>query len=363
MTAVGPSSSLRPGLSASDGDRIRRGLRWWRLPVWILALPTGSKSFVDNPILGSKRLNRAGLHVARLRAAHALARWRRKRLAHLIPAELQDQFDRNGFVVVEEALPKEDFARLKGALLQAELECHSQQQGDAITRRVPVGAEVRRSHPLLDALLRSDRWKGIMAYVATARSAPLYYLQTISSGIVEGPPDPQVELHSDTFHPSLKAWLFLTDVEETGRPLTYVAGSHRLTKERVAWERRKSIDVLSSGDRLSQRGSFRIKPHELAALGLDAPTRFCVRANTLVVADTCGFHARGSSSEPSVRVELWGYCRRNPFLPWVSGGILSWGPIGVRQSQWLFGVLDWLDRIGVRTQHWKPSGKRRPCDP
>ena len=365
MIAVEPSSTFRPAPVALGRlpDRIRRGLRWWRAPVWILALFTGSKSFRDNPVLGSRRLNRAGLHVARLKAAHALARWRRKHLAHLIPVELKEQFERNGFIVVEEAMPKTDFLRLKEDLLQAELECRSQRQGDTITRRVPVGAELRRAHPLLDALLRSRRWKGMMAYVATARAAPLYYLQTISCGTVEGPPDPQLELHSDTFHPSLKAWLFLNDVEENGRPLTYVAGSHKLTKERIAWERQKSIDVLSSGDRLSQRGSFRVQPEELGAMGLNRPTRFCVPANTLVIADTCGFHARADSSEPSVRVELWGYCRRNPFIPWTSGSILSWSPIAVRQPEWLFGILDWLDRIGVRTQHWKPSGKCRPCDP
>ena len=37
---------------------------------------------------------------------------------------------------------------------------------------------------------------------------------------LDGPPDPQVELHSDAFHPSLKAWLFLTDVAEGAQILT-----------------------------------------------------------------------------------------------------------------------------------------------
>ena len=36
-------------------------LRWWRAPLWVLALATGAKSFADNPILGSNRLNRRGL--------------------------------------------------------------------------------------------------------------------------------------------------------------------------------------------------------------------------------------------------------------------------------------------------------------
>jgi NAD(P)-dependent dehydrogenase (short-subunit alcohol dehydrogenase family) len=87
-------------------------LRWWRLPFWTFALFTGAKSFADNPIIGSRRLNRAGLHVWRVKAAHALARSRRRRLARLLPAELREQFDREfainvraPFFITQRALP------------------------------------------------------------------------------------------------------------------------------------------------------------------------------------------------------------------------------------------------------------------
>ena len=345
------------------GNSIAKALRWWRAPIWFLALFTGAKSFVDNPILGSPRLNRAGLHVWRLRAAHALAARRRARLAKLVPEQLRSQFDRDGFVIVRDAVPPEQFAELRTAILDQELESRSQQQGDTITRRVTVGPDLRRRIPSLDNLLRDRGWRGLMAYVASARADPLYYIQTVSGGVVEGPPDPQLQLHSDTFHPSLKAWLFLTDVEEDGRPLTYVAGSHRLTDARLEWEHRKSMDVLDEGDRLSKRGSFRVERGELEGLGLPAPTRFCVPANTLVVADTCGFHARGDSTVRSVRVELWAYSRRNPFLPWTSAGLHSRGALGKRQAEWLNKGLDVLDRFGLRKQHWARDGLRRPIDP
>ena len=337
--------------------------RWWRAPVWLLALFTGAKSFADNPILGSPALNRAGLHVWRVRAAHGLTRFRRARLARLIPAHLREQFDRDGFIVVKDVIPSADFRRLQRLLLHSEFECRAQQQGDTITRRVPIGADLRRLSPELDRLIRAPWWRGAMAYVAGARTAPLYYIQTVAGGIAEGPSDPQQQLHSDTFHPSLKAWFFLTDVEEDGRPLTYVAGSHRLSAERIAWERRKSIEVLETGDRLSQRGSFRIRPDELPALGLPEPTHFSVPANTLVIVDTCGFHARAGSHRQSVRVELWAYCRRNPFLPWTSAGLFSLQRLADRRAELLLRLLDWLDRIGVRKQHWIRGGLRRPLDP
>ena len=338
-------------------------LRWWRAPLWLIGVFSGAKSFADNPILGSQRLNRAGLHVWRLKAAHRMASGRRARLARSLPQEWREQFDRDGFVVVPDFLPPEAFHQLRADLFDAELESRAQQQGDTVTRRVPVGPALLRRFPALDALLKEPRWRGLMAYVGSSRSEPLYYIQTISAGVAEGAPDPQLQLHSDTFHPSLKAWLFLTDVTDGDRPLTYVPGSHRLTPQRIAWEQRKSVHVLSGGDRLSQRGSFRLAAEELPALGLPRPRRFCVPANTLVAADTCGFHARGDSDGPSIRVELWAYSRRTPLLPWVSGGPTSWWPIAPRRADWLLGAVDWLDRRGWMKQHWQPAGKRRPIDP
>ena len=351
---------LRDGL----GGRSLGGIfRWWRSPIWLLQLATGAKSFADNPILGSPALNRLGLHVWRLKTAHAFAKFRRARLAHLVPAEFREQFDRNGFVVIPDFLPIGEFCSLQTAMLSSELPTRSHQQGDTITRRVSVGPAMLSRFPQLSDMLATPLWTGLMAYVASTRSKPLFYLQTILGGIAEGPADPQLELHADTFHPSLKAWYFLTDVPEDGRPLTYVAGSHRLSPERIAWEKRKSMEVLSSGDALSRRGSLRISPEELGDLGLPLPTNFDVPANTLVVADTCGFHARADSDRPTTRVELWAYCRRTPFVPWTAGGILSWGPFAVRRGEWLAAILDWLDRKGVKKQHWNPDGLRRAIEP
>ena len=335
---------------------------WWRAPLWLLAILTGAKSFYDNPILGSPRLNRAGLHTWRKRTAHALADRRRAGLARHVPAELREQFDRDGFIVVPDFLPKPDFVRLQSDLLNADLESRAHQQGDTITRRVAVGPAVRRRFPALDALIDGPRWKAIMAYVASSRTAPLYYVQTIVGGIEATLPDPQVHLHSDTFHPSMKAWLFLTDVADDGRPLTYVAGSHRMTPERAMWERNKVI-AIDRADRLSQRGSLRIEVEELATLGLPLPTRFAVPANTLVAIDTSGFHARANADRPTLRVELWAYSRRTPFLPWAGGHLMSWRPLAIRRAEWLAASVDWLAARGWMKQHWRRVGRRRPIEP
>jgi hypothetical protein len=178
----------------------------------------------------------------------------------------------------------------------------------------------------------------------------MVFLQTLFRAGGERPRDPQTRLHADTFHPTVKAWFFLTDVAEADGPFTYVPGSHRLNDARIDWERRKSIDAAGSDDRETRQGSFRIEPAELGRLGLGAARSFPVRANTLLVADTFGFHARGESPQPSRRIEVFAYGRRTPFRPWPG---LGW-PTSVYLGEW--SVWSW--RFASLKE--KLGGARRP---
>ena len=74
---------------------------------------------------------------------------------------------------------------------------------------------------------------------------------------------------------------------------------HRLTPQRLQWVHGKSLAMSPQTDRLTRRGSLRVEEGELPALGLPPPRQFAVPANTLVVADTHGFHARGASTRPA----------------------------------------------------------------
>jgi len=334
-------------------------LRLVLAPWWALQLASGAKAFGDNPLLGSRRLNRAGLHVARVRLAHAMAWSRRRRLRRLVGAEDAAAFARDGFVCVPDFLPPAAFGALRDQVLSRAAPAREMVQGDTITRRYALDPAALRDMPAVAALLRDRRWRGLVRYVGSFDAEPLAYVQTILSHRRDAPPDPQTAFHADTFHPTVKAWLFLTDVAEDEGPLTYVPGSHRPTPARLAWERAQSLRI-GELDRLSQRGSLRIAEEELPALGLPAPRRFAVPANTLVVADTNGFHARGPSVRPSTRVEIWAYGRRNPFLPWTG---LDWSGLpGLAERR----VPLWW-ALGDRLQRWKgqpwtAAGRKRPAD-
>jgi hypothetical protein len=230
-------------------------------------------------------------------------------------------------------------------------------QGDAITRRLAVDPAMLAAIPALHALLARKDIVALLHYVASFRITPLHYIQTIVSGIGRPDSDPQETIHADSFHASLKSWLFLNPVAADEGPFCYVRGSHRFTPERLAWEYRRSLADPEAVDRLSARGSPRVDHADLAELGLPQAEGLAVAGNTLVVADMAGFHARGLSEKPGERVEIWSYARRNPFVPWLGGDILSLPRIAERRVNWLWAFRDrFAKQLG---QPWRAVGIRR----
>jgi len=339
-------------MSVETHEILSRARRIVLLPLWLSQVATGAKSFGDNPILGSRRLNELGLHAGRVKLAYDLAGWRRARLAHLVSDADRAAFARDGFVLRRNFLPPDQFEALVAQSKAYRGPGREMLQGDAITRRIPVDAAAQAAMPALRDLLHNPEWSGLVRYVGSADAEPIVYIQTILSHVAtETEPDPQLALHADAFHPSVKAWLFLTDVAADDGPFTYVPGSHRLTPQRLAWERRMSIEIASR-DRLTRRGSFRVDAAVLDELGLPPPRACAVPANTLVVADTFGFHARGPSVRPSTRVEIWAYGRRSPFLPWI--GLDPWRlpTLANRRVHWFWSAADMIEAAGGKVNVW-----------
>lgn len=92
-------------------------------------------------------------------------------------------------------------------------------------------------------------------------------------------------------------------------------GSHRLSLRRLKWEYRKSINAKNMDDGHSEDGSFRVSEAEIADLGLPHPEVLTVKAGSLIIANTHGFHRRGHGCQSASRLEVWTQSRPWPFWP------------------------------------------------
>jgi hypothetical protein len=328
-------------------------LRWLLAPWHAVEILTGQKSFRRNPLLGSESLNRRGLHVWRVRLAQRLAWYRRGQLSHLVSAQDRTDFARDGFVQAPDFLDDGAFQALAARLASLTADAREMREGGTITRRIPVTPALLHQAPELRHLVEHPRWQGLTRYVASFDTAPSTFIQIILAGGTAAAEDPQTRLHMDTFHPTMKAWFFLHAVEEAQGPLTYVAGSHIQGRRRQAWQRRRSVMAA----RLRQDGgAFRLPASDLPRLGFGTPRRFAVPANTLVVADTCGFHARGASEQASIRVEIYATSRPNPFYPLLRP-VLDWlPPLGKRRVSLQYWLQDRLAPLGLTRMIWRPTG-------
>lgn len=333
-----------------------KALSYLNAPLWVLGVFGAEKSYRKNPILGSPTLNRWGLHRKRVEIAEALAAFRRQRLAASLDPQQRSFFDANGYMVIENFLEPETYAALLRETSEKVFPAREMRQGQTVTRMTPLPPEVLDHNPGLAAAARDPRAKAMIRYAASQGGQPHCFLQTVIAEPSRKAKDPQTDVHSDTFHATAKAWLFLQDVGEEDGPFCFVPGSHRMTPERLAWEYEQSLSASSAKDGHHASGSFRIGLDALAGLGLPAPVRMAVKGNTLIVADTHAFHGRTPSERPTIRAEVHWHHRRNPFLPWTGLDPIALPGLREREMNLFLAISDLQERY-LRQQHiWRDVG-------
>ena len=291
-------------------------------PLYILSIFSEAKSFKTNPVIGNKVLNILGLHVFRTVLSHAIFKLRQFPLSFVISKEDKKAFRENGFILKENFVDSALFENIVKEVRAYNGMARQCVQGDTITWRVFLDEAAIKQFPETAKLLNNCDYLSLLKYGAAKNEIPLFYIQQIRNGVIDQTrPDPQKTLHSDTFHPTMKAWLFLEDVTHDMGPFTYVPGSQKLSLKRLAWEYKKSIIGKNLNDGYSEKGSMRLTEEERKQLGFNDAKGFAVKANTLVMANTNGFHARGNVNGKNItRLEIWAYSRPNPFNPWVGLG-------------------------------------------
>lgn len=301
----------------------------------MLSILSSQKSFTD-PWIGHVGLNRSfDLHVRRMRLARRVAALRRGLVSPLVEASIRDRIARDGLAIVPDFLPDDAFAALRDEIevhVARVAERHPQRtatergfglpkpfdggfdryDGGTLNRFLHLDAATTprtlefARHPLLAALSRA-----VCGRRVSERKTSIYLLT--HGG--EDNHDVQKDLHRDTFFSSMKYWYFLRPVRAEDGPFEYHPGSHRLDERRIEWERAQAAAAVSGGRR---GGAFRVDAADLSGLGFTEPVRATCAENTLVVADTLGFHRRGAAAAGSVRLAVYGYERPHAFSPMPS---------------------------------------------
>jgi hypothetical protein len=291
-------------------------MRFIRPIQHVLAIFSKQKSFLSNPVIASPLLNRLGLHVFRVVAARGIYKLRLLVLAPLVDVEDRRFFARQGYLVKRDFLSQAELESLRSEVAALEARIHETIEGDTRNQRVFVDATGMTRLPTLRDMLVAGSRTAVIRYTNSKNRLPLVFIENLLRGALPGnAQDPQSTPHRDTFHPTIKAWLFIDDVTSESGPFTYVPGSHRLTARRLRWEYARSLVARNLSDGHSEDGSFRATEEDIVTLGSSDPVRFAVPANTLVVADTSGIHWRGGASARTRRRAIWIQSRDNPFSP------------------------------------------------
>ena len=262
---------------------------------------------VNHPLL-----NRAGAQVARVVAARALKALHPSRGSadtRQWSAKLRDR----GIVVIDDFLAPEVFEKVREAALDAlrsSPERSRHDHGACIVEHVPLAAQPEPTRAGLAPFFADPRLRALFEKAERRRLRDIDGHRAVERATIvnRGVADRESHLHVDTFFSTHKGWLFLRDVEESDSAFVYVPGSQKLSAQRLGRIYRESIS--------KNEGSRRISPDELEEAGLREVVYRC-RANTLVVANTFGFHRREPGREGSERLALHQSYRFNPFFPAV----------------------------------------------
>jgi hypothetical protein len=265
--------------------------------------------FSEKKVVESHALNYAGAQV--LRVLLSSAAFASRGVTKSWPATdatrtLLDQ----GFVVMPDFLGSEAFAQVKADFVAAATigKYNPIQDGDTRSERHTLPPDLWKTLPAVSRLLSDSK---LIQTLEGAERKPIeigdVWFDTVVNGDPQKGQDSQKQLHSDIFFNTHKVWFFLEPVKLEDGPLCFAPGTNRVTWKRLVFEYSKSIKY----DQLSDY-SFRVEPDDRAYFGFEEKPLTCP-ANTLVIANTCGFHRRGDAVAGHTRKQIHFCIRSRPF--------------------------------------------------
>ena len=304
-------------------------MRKMRAPQALTRLGLSAETNGTPKVVRSPLLNAAGLQAIRTLLADLLHRRRTRNGAQSAWARtLADE----GIVIIPDFLPAPVFAdvqaefrraleRASTSRLEKTATSHVFVQYEDSSKRVGRFEEGAIDHdyaivmpddsdfPMIrDHLLESERLLRLIREVSgvSSVSADGGHLARMCLSTRAVSDDPQTELHEDIFCHDWRVWFTINAWSEENAAFMYAPRSHHLSPSRVALEYWNSVTNTRDG------GSWRLGPRARRWLKVEAKS-ICCPPNSLVVADTRGYHARGIFQQGHVREAIQMTFRLNPW--------------------------------------------------
>lgn len=272
---------------------------------------SSSRILSGDKVVKSRLLNRLGIQVWRTVIARLLKRMRSAQADPNVIGYV-NQLREDGLVVIEDFLPVDVFKKVQeeciGAFREKKVPSVINDHG---ATKVEV-AKLNNCDPGQFESTLEFYQNPLIASIFEAVENKKFSSESSHWGlehVVQGPEneeDRESSLHSDIFHSTHKAWLYLTDVEAKDGPLVYVRKSNRL-----GFMQLKEIYKHSNNP---EQPSRRIRREEMTQMGYEEEVMVSSK-NTLVIGDVCGYHRRLKGASGGERYALHISVRRNPFLP------------------------------------------------
>lgn len=273
-----------------------------------MRLPRFITGFFDPPrrFSGGLALNLFGYHLLRILSLNVTVALRRKRsFDDPIRKRVLETIMRDGVVVIPDCFPEDVFRMIKEECATKDLAVFNE-RAPRILRSAFIAEGKASTAPVLEKHLAQNRFNSDIVSAVLRQdvsSVPTVQVErswAAAEDIGKPTTDKQDNLHFDVCYPTMKCFLYLNDVDASNAAFSYVFGSQRMTWARAWMEHVMGLKFWF----WNKADQMRITP-EVPAEFIEARGMKVVplegKANTLIIANTMGFHRRGQFSTTTPR--------------------------------------------------------------
>lgn len=273
------------------------------------------KTFSGEQLTENKFLNLIGIQVMR----YILAKIFYNLKLLIVSKNKLDNFSdisKKGFVVIENFLDKEEFKKVcsdyEKAINDNDLVIDYKDYGPGVNaKHFYLSDEISKKYPHLFAFYKNLKLQKLFkSWELKENIQMIFKIEHLESKTGDGK-DKVKAFHYDTFYNTFKAWYYPKKVDIQDGPLVFAEGTHKISMKRLIAEWKNSISYAFSKDKKNWfgYGSEINKNSHYDKIS----TKFTVKENTLVFANTHGLHRRGDSIPGTTRDSIHIYSRENPF--------------------------------------------------